>query len=103
VSGRRWPPEQLADPIVASAWVAGALGLVGFVVLALGWRGAAATLDVPVQVPYLVSGGIGGLGLVIAAAALLNTQVSRHLAAQERARLDALIAEAGNVLEAMEA
>ena len=56
------------DPIMASALVAGALVVAGFAAMVLAWRGAAATLDVPVQVPYLVSGGIGGLALLIAAA-----------------------------------
>jgi len=83
----------VGDAIMASALVAGALVVAGFAAMALAWRGAAATLDVPVQVPYLVSGGIGGLALLIAAATIVDVQVGRHLAARERAAFDAVVAE----------
>ena len=81
------------DPIMASALVAAVLVVTGFAAMVLGWRGAAATLEVPVQVPYLVSGGVGGLALLIAAATIVDVQVGRHLAARERASLEAVVSE----------
>jgi hypothetical protein len=69
----------------------------GFGLLLLGWRGAAATLLVPIQVPYAASGGLAGLGLIGVGALLVNLQVSRHLAARERARTR-LVARAATAL-----
>lgn len=40
------------------------LGVLGLVVVLLGWYGAANTINLQEQVPYLISGGLFGLGLV---------------------------------------
>lgn len=93
--------RQLDDPIVASSWVAGALVLAGFVAVVLGWRGVAGTLAVPVQVPYLVSGGLGGLALIVGAGTIVNVQITRHLAAREREMLDTVIDDAREVVAAL--
>lgn len=44
---------------------------VGFVSMGLGWLGAARKDTVPEQFPYLLSGGLIGLGLVFVGSALL--------------------------------
>lgn len=98
---RRWVDDHPADPLVVSCWVAGALIVTGFATVLLGWRGAAATLAVPIQLPYLVSGGLGGLALVIAAAAVLDVQVARRTAARERIELDAVLVEARALVDAV--
>lgn len=72
--------------------------LSGFGLLLLGWRGLAALLLVPLQVPYGVSGGLGGLALIGFGALLLNLQVGRHLAARERARSGAAVRQAVHLL-----
>ena len=51
--------------------------LVGFVVMFIGWNGAASTNSVAGQIPYLISGGLVGLGLVIVGAALIIVETSR--------------------------
>jgi hypothetical protein len=94
---RRWTQ----DPVAVSCWVAVGLIVAAFGAFALAWRGAAATLSIPVQVSYLVSGGLGGLGLLVAGSALLTVQLGRRFAAQERAELDGLIAEAQAALDAV--
>jgi NADH:ubiquinone oxidoreductase subunit 6 (subunit J) len=43
----------------------------GFVLMILGWVGAARTFREIEQIPYLISGGLVGLGLVIVGALLL--------------------------------
>ena len=47
--------------------------LAGFVVMFLGWYGAAHTPRQIEQIPYLISGGFIGLGLVIVGALILAT------------------------------
>jgi hypothetical protein len=53
----------------------GVLGIVyciaGFFLIFLGWNGAASNDRVAAQIPYVVSGGIGGLGLVVLGSALI--------------------------------
>lgn len=41
------------------------LAAVGFVLIGLGWDGASSFDFVQGQFPYLLSGGIGGLGLIV--------------------------------------
>jgi hypothetical protein len=53
------------------------LALVGFVLIFLGWNGAASVNSLPAQFPYLISGGIGGLGLVILGAILISVDSRR--------------------------
>jgi len=55
----------------------------GFFLIFLGWNGAASYDRVPSQFPYLLSGGVAGLALVVVGAALIVTQALR----QDRAEL----------------
>lgn len=86
----RWVAT-VADPVRRTTF--GLVGLLaaGFLAIFLAWRGAAATLDVWVQLPFLVSGAFCGLALIGAAAGLLSTHVDRQHAAEEREALDQLI------------
>ena len=97
-------PASAPSPTVSSAargyLLFGSLIIAGFVVLVLGWRVAAATLFVPYQVPALVSGGIGGLFLVVLGAGLLYVHAARDLAARENDSLDDLLDEMSRALEA---
>jgi hypothetical protein len=79
----------------------GAMILAGFVGIALGWKVAARTLIVPFQVPAMVSGGLGGLALIILGAGLASIQVGRRLAAEERAETEDLLDEAAALMDAM--
>ena len=45
--------------------------IVGFFLIFLGWNGAASNDREPAQIPYLISGGIGGLALVVLGSALI--------------------------------
>jgi hypothetical protein len=45
--------------------------IAGFVLIFLGWNGTASHDREPEQIPYIVSGGIAGLGLVVVGAALI--------------------------------
>lgn len=80
----------LRDPRVSTTIVLAALVLGGFALLAQGYRGAAATLFVPYQVPFLVSGAIAGIALLGSGLALLSIHLERTEAAQERREVAAL-------------
>lgn len=53
------------------------LALVGFVLIFLGWNGAASYDRLPAQFPYLISGGIVGLALVVIGAAAIVVQAAK--------------------------
>jgi hypothetical protein len=63
------------------------LCLLGFLVIFFGWNGAASHNYVPAQLPYLISGGIAGLGVVAVGAAMLVVHNQRT----DRARLEAVL------------
>jgi hypothetical protein len=94
-------PDWSRDPAAPSLLLYAALVVGGFVAIGLGWRAAARTLIVPFQVPALVSGGIGGLALIVLGAGLAATQVGRRLAAAERAETEDLLDEAAAVLDVL--
>ena len=60
--------ERLRDPRLVLALVA---GIAGAIAVFVGYFGVSGTLDPAQQLPYLVSGGVGGLFLLGLAATLL--------------------------------
>lgn len=79
-----------------------ALGLVGLFLVFLGWNGAASYDRVPAQFPYLISGGIAGLSLVVLGAAMIIVQNARkdsaalqHAVAELRGAVEKLAAGGG--------
>jgi hypothetical protein len=88
--------EVTSDPWLVSVGVLAAAVATGFVAMVLAWRGAAARISVADQVPYVVSGAMGGLALVAFALAVLVVQVRRRTEALRRAdlaRVRAAVAE----------
>ena len=76
-SSSSWPAStrcrSRAKPNDASAACYGAgivLAIAGFAVIGLGWWGASGTKYVYQEIPYVISGGIFGVALVIVGAAL---------------------------------
>jgi hypothetical protein len=88
------------DPFVASTTVLVLLAAVGFVAIGVGWRGVASSLFVPVQLPYFVSGVMGGLALVGLSFGLISIQVARRREAAERADFSRLVGAAAALLNA---
>lgn len=87
-------PAWSRDPLTPSLVLFAALVVAGFVAISLAWRLAARLALVPLQVPAVVSGAMGGLGLVVTGAFLAHVQVGRRLAAQERADTEDVLDEA---------
>lgn len=74
------------------------ISLLGFVLIFFGWNGAASLDRVSSQFPYLISGGIAGLALVVVGAALIIVETSRderERLREEIAHLREAIAEMG--------
>lgn len=67
------------------------LCLAGFLLVFLGWNGAASRNFVPAQFPYLISGGIAGLCLVLVGVATIVVQNQRADRAELQKTLDRLI------------
>lgn len=82
-------PQQ--SPRYSPGRLGGRLGLgvvaLGFVAIGLGYNGAAGTIALAAQLPYLVSGGLIGVSLVILGGALLIVQAGR----EDRQRLETLL------------
>ena len=93
----------LRDPYAVSVTVLVVLAAAGLAGIAIGWRGAAASLVVSVQLPYIVSGVIGGLALLGFSLGLLIVQVRRRREAERRADFDRVVRAAADLLAAARA
>lgn len=90
--------------VVLDTWrrsvvAAAALVVAGFAAITIAWVGVSATLVVPTQVAFAVSGGMGGFALVGAGIALLEVQRRRYAAAEERRDVAGFAAELGDIAE----
>lgn len=69
-----------------TAQIAVGLTAVGFLLLVLGWNGAASWDRVPSQMPYVISGGLAGVGLIAVGLTLVVVgelrRTTRELTAQ---------------------
>ncbi|MDQ3738083.1 MAG: hypothetical protein M3337_02815 [Actinomycetota bacterium] len=73
--------------------------IAGFALVFLGWNGAASNDSVPAQFPYLISGGVAGLGLVAVGAALIVA----HSLRTDRVELRGSIEDLRSAVERMSA
>jgi hypothetical protein len=64
----------------------------GFVLLAVAWGGVAGQSNVALQIPYMVSGGMGGLALIMVGLALVSIATRRRDAAMREQQIQLLAA-----------
>lgn len=80
--------------LAASSYVPTYVGLlvaaVGFGLLVLTWAKVAGEDNVAFQMPYVVSGGLTGLGLIMGGLILVNIAAKRQDAAERTRQLDQL-------------
>jgi hypothetical protein len=69
----------------AGVWIGLVVTAAGFGLIAFTWGKTAALVNVAEQIPYLVSGGLSGLGLILLGLLVVNLSAKRREAA-ERAR-----------------
>lgn len=86
-------------PLVLALVSCAVLVIGGLVGITVGYVMVARTLDAFDQVPLMVSGGLGGLGLVIAGCGFGYVQVSRACAEQERAQESKLLGRIGSLAD----
>jgi hypothetical protein len=70
------------------------MGVAGAVMLFLGWWGVSGTATIGEQMPYIASGSLPGVALVVAAAIVLMSESTQR----STQRTDALIAELHQLL-----
>lgn len=83
----------MRGPAKLATYLAVMMTLAGFITIFLAWNFAASIDRVPEQFPYLLSGGMTGIGLIIGGMAVMGIQTARHLSA-ERAQQMARVTEA---------
>lgn len=80
-------PGQLA------VFVGLACALAGFVIIALSWNFAAELDYIQGQFPYLVSGGLTGISLVVVGIAIIVIQILRADGAEQAKQLNRLVTQ----------
>ncbi len=90
--GDRLPSLPALSPV--PTYVGIAISALGFVLIAFAWGKVAGIADNgALQLPYLVSGGLTGLGLVMVGVTIVNVAAKRR-DAQERQQQTQLLADA---------
>lgn len=89
---RRRTPAWLAPLSPAPIYIGITLTIAGFGLLAYTWSRVAGTAVVALQLPYVASGGFGGLGLVVIGLLVVNLGAKRRDAWQRDRRLEELAA-----------
>lgn len=93
------PASNPRTPRVLWSRLGGQLGVglcaLGFLLVFLGWNGAASVDRIPSQFPYLISGGVAGLCCVVLGVGMLVVQNQRA----DRAALQATLRELQESLE----
>ncbi len=72
-------------------YIGGALGILGLLVVLLGWWGASHTINLPEQIPYVISGGLFGLGLVFLGGFCYFAYWITRLVQEQQRQTDALV------------
>jgi hypothetical protein len=93
----------LRDSGIQAMVVLALIAIAGFVLMGLAWSGAARLIYVPLQVPWLVSGGAVGLALVGTAFAAWNIQLGRRHDAVHRAEVEQIVRDVTERLEQLRA
>ena len=82
----RWRAAVSSSPLLdrtsaAPTWAGLAIVGFGFAVLAYGWGRVGGLSALALQLPYAISAGCGGLGLIVTGALLVGLQAKRREAA----------------------
>lgn len=87
---RRQLPQLLAATSPAGVYAGVVVALAGFALIAVAWGQVAGQTDVAFQVPYLVSGGLAGIGLILVGLTVINLAAVRRDNSERTRQLDRL-------------
>jgi hypothetical protein len=93
----------LFDRGVQAGLILLAAAAAGFAVLGLAWSEVAAKLSVSLQMPYVVSGAIGGVAVAGASLAILAVHIERRQSAEDRTEMERVLGGVGDVVEMLPA
>jgi len=89
------------DPLRGSIVVSIGLVMAGVVAMWLAWSKAAGLAFVPFQLPWILVGGLGGVGLIGIGLAVVTIQLSRRAASVRTTMLTGFVEDAGKLLGAV--
>lgn len=92
-------PASLRDPGIRAGIGLAIFGVAGFVVIGLAWAGAADRGYAVFQLPWVVSGGMVGIGLIGLGFGLLDVHLWRRQAAVRRAELGQVVRDTSELAE----
>ena len=82
----------MTDRDHVGAWVGVVLGVIGLVLIAVSWGQVASRTDVGLQMPYIISAGVSGLGFVVIGLGTISISARRRQAAHRSEQLQQLAA-----------
>ncbi len=86
----------------AGVWAGLIIIAVGFGLIAFTWGEVAALVDVSLQLPYVVSGGLTGIGLILLGLLVINLSVKRREAIERSRQLEEIREALVNLRAAVE-
>lgn len=90
-TGGRSRLRALTDPAsLVPTYVGVAVALVGFGLIAYAWARVAGLVDVWRQMPYVMSAGLPGLGLIMTGLVIVNVSARRQDAAARARQMESL-------------
>jgi hypothetical protein len=87
---RSWLNSLLDPASTLPTYVGVVVALIGFALIGYAWAKVAALVDVWRQMPYVVSAGLPGLGLVMTGLVLINVSARRQDGAARARQMDTL-------------
>jgi hypothetical protein len=75
----------------ATVWIGMLVAAAGFVLLGIAWAQVAGETQVYLQLPYLVSAGMTGLGLIMVGLTVINVSTKRRDALERERQIDQLV------------
>lgn len=100
-SGRRFPrvqaPAWLRAGSPALTYIGVAIAVLGFVLILLAWGQVAGETQVYLQIPYLVSAGLTGVGFVMVGLTIVNVAAKQRDAADRDRQMDQLVSILGEL------
>ena len=75
----------------AMVWIGIGIAAIGFILIGIAWSQVAGETQVYLQLPYLVSAGLTGLGLIMVGVTVINVSAKRRDALERERQIDQLV------------